>query len=179
MKTKKQFKWFTVFEYEKEQEYLRDMHKKGWKFVKVSGFGMYHFQECQPEDVIYQLDYNQEGLSQKDEYIKMFNDCGWEYLQDYAGYSYFRKSVSESGIAEEIFCDDESRLQMMERVIKGRMLPLLVLFFAVLLPQFVLNACVYNNYTIATITGIILVMYISVFGICAQKYFQYKNKINK
>lgn len=179
MKTKKQFKWFTIFEYEKEQEYLRDMHKNGWKFVKVSGFGMYHFEECEPEDVVYQLDYNQEGLSHKDEYIKIFNDCGWEYLQDYAGYSYFRKAVSESGIAEEIFCDDESRIQMMERVIKGRMVPLLVLFFAALMPQFILNLCVYHNYIGAALMGGILVIYLSLFLSCAVKYSQYKKNIGK
>jgi len=41
--------------------------------------------------VVYQLDYNQEGRSHKEEYIQMFTDCGWEYLQDFVGYSYFRK----------------------------------------------------------------------------------------
>jgi len=33
MESKKQFKWFTIFEYEKEQDYLREMHKSGWKFI--------------------------------------------------------------------------------------------------------------------------------------------------
>ena len=107
METKKQFKWFTIFEYENEQDYLREMHKSGWKFVKVKGFGMYHFEKCIPQDVVYQLDYNKEGLAHKDEYLKMFDDCGWEYIQDYAGYSYFRKAVAEDGVAEEIFCDEE------------------------------------------------------------------------
>ena len=55
--------------------------------------GMYYFEKCVPQDVVYQLDYNKEGLEHKDEYLKMFDDCGWEYLQDYAGYSYFRKAV--------------------------------------------------------------------------------------
>lgn len=34
---KKTFKYFTIFEYEKEQNYLRAMHQAGWKFVRVSG----------------------------------------------------------------------------------------------------------------------------------------------
>lgn len=103
MEIKKQFKWFTIFEYEKEQDYLREMHKSGWKFVKVTGLGMYYFEKCVPQDVIYQLDYNKDGLTHKEEYLKMFNDCGWEYIQDYVGYSYFRKTVAEDGIAEEQF----------------------------------------------------------------------------
>ena len=46
----------------------------------------------------------------------MFADCGWEYLQDFAGYSYFRKPVAEMKGEEAIFCDDASRLEMMRRV---------------------------------------------------------------
>ena len=175
METKKQFKWFTIFEYEKEQDYLREMHKSGWKFVKVKGLGMYYFEECIPQDVVYQLDYNQDGLAHKEEYLKMFDDCGWEYIQDYAGYSYFRKAVAEDGMAEEIFCDEESRFQMMQRVIKGRMLPLLVLFFAVLLPQFMINLFSTHNYLVATFISGVLAMYFVVFGTCFVKYNQYKN----
>ena len=156
MDTKKQFKWFTIFEYEKEQDYLREMHKAGWKFVKVKGFGMYYFEKCDPKDVVYQLDFNKDGLAHKDEYLKMFDDCGWEYIQDYAGYSYFRKAVSEEGVEEEIFCDEESKFQMMQRVINGRMLPLLILFFTVLLPQFISNLFYTPNYLIASFVGGVL-----------------------
>ena len=67
MKTKKQFKYFSIFNHEKEQEYLSEMHRKGWKFVEVTGFCVYHFEECEPEEVVYQLDYNQEGIKNKDE----------------------------------------------------------------------------------------------------------------
>lgn len=175
METKKQFKWFTIFEYEKEQDYLRDMHKSGWRFVRVKGLGIYHFEKCTPQDVVYQLDYNKEGLAHKDEYLKMFDDCGWEYIQDYAGYSYFRKAVAEDGVAEEIFCDDESRLQMMQRVLKGRMLPLLVIFFATLLPQFLINLLSTHNYFVAAFIGGVLAMYIVIFAVCFIKYNQYKN----
>ena len=58
MSIKKQFKWFTIFEYEKEQDYLREMHKAGWKFIKVKGLGTYCFEKCDSQDVVYQLDYS-------------------------------------------------------------------------------------------------------------------------
>ena len=176
MERKKQFRWFTIFEYEKEQDYLREMHKSGWRFVKVKGLGMYHFEKCAAEDVVYQLDYNKEGLEHKDEYLKMFEDCGWEYIQDYAGYSYFRKAVGEEGVAEEIFCDDESRMQMMQRVIKGRMLPLLIIFFACLLPQFLINLLSTHNYVIAVTYGVILAIYVAVFAMGYVKYRQYRSR---
>lgn len=174
MQIKKQFKCFTIFEYEKEQDYLQEMHKSGWKFVKITGLGMYHFEKCIPQDVVYQLDYNKEGLAHKEEYLKMFDDCGWEYIQDFLGYSYFRKAVAEDGVAEEIFCDEESRFQMMQRVLKGRMLPLLTIFLAILLPQFMIQLFSYHNYFIAAFIGAVLVLYVSIFLMCFMKYQQYK-----
>ena len=177
METKKQFKIFTIFEYEKEQEYLRKMHQSGWKLNRVRGIGMYHFEKCAPEDVVYQLDYNQDGLAHKDEYLKMFEDCGWDYIQDYAGYSYFRKAVDKDGKADEIFCDDESRLQMMNRVFCGKMIPLLLIFFVVLLPQFYERFFKTQEYFTAAFIGIVLVMYLVIFGSYVVRYIQYKKNM--
>jgi hypothetical protein len=179
MKTKKEFRYFSIFQYEQEQEYLRRRHQEGWRFVKVSGLGVYHFEECTPEDVVYQLDYNQEGLAHKEEYVQMFRDCGWEYLQDYAGYSYFCKSASQMDGEEEIFCDDQSRLEMMERVYKGRLVPVLVLFCAVLLPQFIMNLTIYHNFFLSAMYGVILVLYLAVFGSAVRHYRKLKGNTEK
>lgn len=103
--------------------------------MKVNLPGFYHFVKCKPEDVVYQLDYNQEGLEHKDEYVQMFKDCGWEYIQDFGGYSYFRKPVSQMQGEEGIFCDDESRLDMMRRMFAGRYLPILVILALLILPN--------------------------------------------
>ena len=130
METKKEFRIFTIMEYDQEQEYLRQKHKEGWKLTKVGGFCVYHFEKCQPEDVVYQLDYNQEGIKQKAEYVQMFADCGWEYLQDYVGYSYFRKPAKEMNGDEEIFCDDQSRLPWWSASSKGASFRLCVCFSA-------------------------------------------------
>ena len=80
------------------------------------------------------------------------------------------------GVAEEIFCDEESRFQMMQRVIKGRMLPLLILFFTVLLPQFISHLFYTRYYLIASLIGGVLAMYLTIFGMCFVKYTQYKNR---
>lgn len=141
MKEKRtEFRWFSVPEWKKEEQYLRERHKAGWRFTDVTFPGFYHFEACEPEDVIYQLDYNQDGLAHKDEYVQMFQDCGWEYLLDFVGYSYFRKPVSEMcDENEEIFCDDLSRLDMIRRTFKGRVLPLVVLFCCIIVPQLLMQ----------------------------------------
>ena len=174
MATKKEFRFFTIFEHEKEEEYLRSQHKAGWRFQRVTGLGVYHFVSCEPEDVVYQLDYNQEGAAHRDAYIGMFADCGWEFLQEYAGYSYFRKAAADMQGEEAIFCDDDSRLAMMERVYKGRMVPLLVIFFACLMPPFVLHLTS-GHYGVAVFLGAALGVYVVVFVGFAIAYYRCKN----
>lgn len=60
--TKKERRFFTIAEWDKEEEYLRKRHLEGWKFTYLVIPGIYHFEKCEPEDVVYQLDYNEEGL---------------------------------------------------------------------------------------------------------------------
>lgn len=175
MESKKELKFFSIWGYEKEQEYLRTMHKRGWKLVGITGIGVYHFEKCEPQDVIYQLDYNKEGLEHKEEYVKMFEDCGWEYLQDYVGYSYFRKPASETAGSEEIFCDDSSRLQMMDRIFKGRVLPLVILFSCVLIPCLIRDLYV-EEYTNVALTAPVIILYLWIFIHFAIQYSKFKKK---
>lgn len=96
MSSKLTLRFFTVPEWEKEQDYLRSMHRKGWRFVRYTPLCFYRFESCEPEDVVYQLDYNEDGATRHgDEYFQLFRDCGWEFVQYFAGFSYFRKPASE------------------------------------------------------------------------------------
>ena len=65
--------------------------------------------------VIYQLDFNGGG---RDEgaYLQMFADYGWEYVQKFNGWYYFRKAKGTGELGEEIFSDSTSRLAMIRRV---------------------------------------------------------------
>ncbi len=177
-KKKKETKYFNIMQHEEEQAYLREMHKHGWKFVLVTGIGTYHFEECEPEDVVYQLDYNQEGIAHKQEYVQMFEDCGWEYLQDFYGYSYFRKPAAQMNGDEEIFCDDASRLEMMQRVFRGRLIPLLVVFCLILIPQMVMQFM--NGETaLGCVFVALFLTYLGIFITFAKRYGDYKKKSGK
>ena len=177
--SKTEFRYFSIPQWKQEERYLREEHKSGWKFVRVDGICRYHFQKCEPEDVVYQLDYNPDSVSRKNEYIQMFRDCGWEYLQNYVGYSYFRKPASEmDGGGEEIFCDDESRLDMMKRVFAGRMVPLLILFFLVLIPQLVMQG-LDRNYEFLIVFGILLGIYLVLFAAFAVPFWRYYRAVRR
>lgn len=174
---------FTVADWQDEQEYLREQHKKGWRYVK-SGL-RYHFERCEPEDVIYQLDFNPEGAAHKEEYLQMFKDCGWEYINERNGYTYFRKPVSEmNGREEEIFCDDESRLEMAKNVIRTRIFPLLYIFALVIIPQIIGQTAqwyagnVFAKWLLIAFI-VLFVLYIAIFIRFIRSYFRFKNRMKK
>lgn len=180
--TKTGFKYFTVPEWKKEENYLRKQHKNGWEFVSVSGFCLYRFKRCEPKDVVYQLDYNPDSLTNKNEYIQMFSDCGWEYLQNYVGYSYFRKATSEmDGTEEEIFCDDTSRLDMMKRVFTGRIIYLVITFFLIIIPQIIMQSRINTpvNYGLTVFFCVMFVLYLGLFISFAIPFWKYYKLVHK
>lgn len=180
--TKTEFKYFTIAEWKKEEKYLREQHKSGWEFVSVNFLGLYHFKKCEPKDVIYQLDYNPESVTQKSEYIQMFRDCGWEYLQNFVGYSYFRKAASDmDGTEEEIFCDDASRLDMIKRVFRQRMVPLLCMFFLVIIPQIIVQSQFDTtvNHALLVIFCILLGIYLALFAAFAIQFWKYYKSLHE
>lgn len=132
------FRWFTIADFEEEELFLRTQHKSGWKFAALKLPGFYVFEKCEPEDVVYRLDYGCVEKDAKGSYLQMFEDCGWEYLFDVNRWSYFRKSAEEEEQNNDIFSDIETKIAFLDRV-KRRMLPLLVMFFCVIVPQIIVN----------------------------------------
>lgn len=172
-KIKRKFAFFTIPEYKKEQEWLSAHHKNGWKLLKATLPGIYTFEQCEPEEVVYQLDYNQDGNAHKREYIQMFEDCNWEYITDMVGYSYFRKPAKFMDGEEGIFCDDASRMDMIERVFKGKMIPLLIIFFAIIIPQLFMQASLGNG-VLFWLYIVLFIMYIVIFVQFARQYVELK-----
>ncbi|MCD8021227.1 MAG: DUF2812 domain-containing protein [Clostridiales bacterium] len=179
--TKRELKFFSVLQWKKEEQYLRWQHKNGWEFEKIRG-AVYHFRKCKPEDVIYQLDYHPDSKTRKDEYIQIFEDCGWEYLQNYAGYSYFRKSNSQmDGTEEEIFCDDDSRLEMVKRVFKGRIIPLIIIFLLIIIPN-IFNLGMENaavERLLFVIFCVLFIVYLVLFVSFAVSFWKYYRAAHK
>lgn len=181
--TKKEFKVYTITQYEKEQEWLRLRHRQGWKFVGVNFLSIYTFEKCEPEDVIYQLDYRREELDP--DYIQIFKDCGWEYIYRIMGFNYFCKPSSacseDDGRDAEIFCDDESRLDMLKRIFRGRLVIALVLLFSTVIPQFIINvirATETKDYAVLMILYYsALLLYMVLFLTFGLRYFKFEQRV--
>jgi hypothetical protein len=134
-KTKVKIRFFTIADYIEEEQWLRAQHQKGWKFVKMMPPCFYTFEQCQPEDVIYRLDFKNEGAA--DDYMQMYADFGWEYAGNCVGWLYFRKAASQvDGETEgELFSDNESKGNMIRHILRARMLPILIVFLCCVIPQ--------------------------------------------
>ena len=142
MEKKVVYRICTIADYDREALYLREMHAQGWKLKEVSYSNLvvavkYAFERCQPEQVVYQLDFYPMKKSERASYLQLFKDCSWEHITDFNGFSYFRKlhSEIESDAEFEIYNDVAGKLAMIKRILIMRMLPILLLFSA-LLPVF-------------------------------------------
>ena len=134
MEKKIVYRIFTIADYEREDLYFREMHAKGWKLRKVSYsillFAVkYTFEKCHPEQVSYQLDFYPMEKSERASYLQLFKDCGWEHITDFNSFSYFRKvhSEIESDAEFEIYNDAAGKLAMVNRILRLRLVPVLLL----------------------------------------------------
>ena len=134
MEKKIVYRIFTIADYEREALYFREMHAKGWKLRKVSYSILlfvvkYTFEKCQPEQVSYQLDFYPMEKSERASYLQLFKDCGWEHITDFNSFSYFRKAHSEieSAAEFEIYNDTTNKLDMINRILRLRLVPVLLL----------------------------------------------------
>ena len=191
MEKKVVYRICTIADYDREAFYLREMHAQGWKRRKVSYsillFAVkYTFEKCQPEQVSYQLDFYPMKKSERASYLQLFKDCGWEHITDFNGFSYFRKAHSEieSDAEFEIYNDAAGKLAMVKRILTMRILPILLLF-AALLPIFSkfvsgVSSFSWEMFLIVIIDGVLLIVHaiqISyIFWRLSQKWKELSNK---
>ena len=110
MINKKQFRIFTILDLDKEEEYLHEMHLKGWKY-RTSRFGFFYFDQCQPDDVIYRI-YDSRFLKKYKHEQQDFRNRGWELIE--AGFcSVLRKPASDMLPEDQIYMSDNIRWEVM------------------------------------------------------------------
>ena len=134
MEKKVVYRIATIADYDREALYLGEMHAQGWKLKEVSYSNLvvavkYTFEKCQPEQVSYQLDFYPMKKSDRASYLQLFKDCGWEHITDFNSFSYFRKAHSEieSNAEFEIYNDAAGKLAMVNRILRLRLVPVLLL----------------------------------------------------
>ncbi len=129
-------RFYTIADYEDEELWLRKQHQNGWKLVRLTPPCFYVFESCRPEDVVYRLDYKNSGKDPV--YTQLAEDFGWEYIDKCFGWLYFRKAA-DTALAEgedELFSDNASRVEMVSRIVRTRLIPLAIIFLCCVMPNF-------------------------------------------
>lgn len=165
-------RFFTIADYEEEEVWLREQHRNGHKLVRIIPPCFYVFEDCEPQEVVYRLDYK--NSRQTAEYMQMVRDFGWEYFAQCVGWLYFRKPADPAGSEEdsELFSDNPSRAEMAGRIIRTRMVPLTVIFLCCIIPN-LLNAARGGMSTssgfFGAVFGILFVVYVYLIVHCGIK----------
>lgn len=165
---------FTISDYEEEEIWLRKQHQQGWKLQRTVLPCSYIFEKCTPEDVAYRLDYK--NNTEMADYFQIFQDYGWEYFNRCMGWLYFRKPVAETDSEQdaEIFSDDASRVQLLNKLLKTRMLPLLVISLCCIIPNLINSAGHDRGLFIAFL--VLFFLYLYLFIHCGRKLWKLKKK---
>jgi hypothetical protein len=127
--TVKKYKWFWAWEDEKEEAWLSEMANRGLHLKEVGFPGVYLFQQGEPANYVYRLDYQSLRSKDRESYLQLFADAGWEHVGDMAGWVYFRIKA-KPGEAPEIYSDAESKMGKYYRVMMYLIifLPFLIIF---------------------------------------------------
>ena len=110
MNSKVQFRFFTIVDLDKEEEYLHEMHLKGWKY-RMSRFGFFYFDQCQPKDIIYRI-YDSRFLKKYKYELQDFRDRGWELIGA-GSCSILRKSSSNLLSEDQVYMSKGLRWEVM------------------------------------------------------------------
>lgn len=106
-------KWFWVWEFEKEEQWLNTMAQSGWVLDDVS-FCTYHFAACEPGEYSVRLEMH--GMD--DGYISFVEETGAEFVGRMVKWIYFRKKTEYGPF--DLFSDLDSRISHLDRI--GKML---------------------------------------------------------
>ena len=114
METRKTIrKWFWVWDFEKEEEWLNEMAQSGWMLEDV-GFCRYTFALQEPGEYAVRLEMH----PQDEAYLQFMEETGAEYVGRMVMWIYFRKKTADGPF--DLFSDIDSRIGHLDKI--GKML---------------------------------------------------------
>lgn len=113
MESRTMHKWYWVWEFEKEDDWLNDMALNGWVLDSV-GFCTYRFVRCEPGEYSVHTE-----MHPADEgYVDFMRETGAEYVGRMMMWMYFRKKTADGPF--DLFSDIDSRIGHLDKI--GKML---------------------------------------------------------
>ena len=110
METRKTIrKWFWVWDFEKEEDWLNQMAMNGWLLESV-GFSTYHFVRCEPGEYSVRLEMHKYDES----YVSFMEETGAEYVGRMVMWIYFRKKTEDGPF--DLFSDIDSKIDHLNKI---------------------------------------------------------------
>lgn len=145
--TKKVWNFFTIAQWEEEEQWLNDMARNGWHLVRINCLLRYVFEKGTPGEYIYKLDLpdNLEHGMDEQAYCSFLAECGIDVVCKQKQWLYLRKKATDGPFAEK---DDLfAKLQMTNKAYSYaiRTLSMLLRIFAVMIAIFGIALCVVSH----------------------------------
>lgn len=155
---RKIWRFYTVADYEKEEEFLNEMARAGWNLTAV-GFCRYIFRRGNAGEYIYKLDMVERTESDevKESYFNFLTDCGIRVVGDFKDWIYLQKRASDGPFDTKN--DTYAKLRQVNKVYSFslRTVGNLLRIFGSIILVFVLLQRLLNNVRIAELCdGVIL-----------------------
>ena len=122
---KRSFRFFGIWQEEKEMEWLRQKSLQGWHLVSSVG-SIYTFKKGEAKDLYYYGDYKSFKQRDIDEYLQIFEDAGWTYICRQSNWFYFSSPADNK--YKDVYSNNQSRLEKFR---------LLLLLHVILLPTLI------------------------------------------
>ena len=116
MESRTMHKWYWVWEFEKEDDWLNDMALNGWVLDSV-GFCSYRFVRCEPGE----YNVHTEMHAADEAYVNFMRETGAEYVGRMMMWMYFRKKTADGPF--DLFSDIDSRIDHLNKI--GRILSMI------------------------------------------------------
>ena len=109
------YKWFFVWDFDKEEAWLNEMALNGWVLVDV-GFCRYTFERCEPGEYIIRLEMH----GSDPDYVSFMEETGANYIGRCVQWLYFSRR-SEYG-EFNIFSDIDSKIGHLQGIARMLMI---------------------------------------------------------
>lgn len=107
-------KWFWVWDFDKEEEWLENMASNGWVLDGI-GFCTYHFIKTEPGEYSVRLQYLPIAEENTD-YTNLLEESGAERVGRMVQWVYYRKKTADGPF--QLFSDLDSRITHLDKIAK-------------------------------------------------------------
>ncbi len=113
--TRTRWRFFLAHQDSKQEAWFEEQARQGWHLLRPGLFG-FTFEQGEPCEPRYRLDYQVLRGEKRAEYLALFRDAGWAFLGESMNRYYFR--ARPEALSPEILSDPDSRKERIRRELR-------------------------------------------------------------